>query len=143
MSTDRTVIKLPSLRPRLLNLPLQTWGVIAIFAIFGLALVLQADRWSRTPAYGNLIQIMPAQAWGIVHLVILIAISAGLLLYSRVLNLAGHTAGFILLAFWDSAFIIRCFTDKNTTVANGVAWTFYAVLLVWSARSTNERRVVR
>lgn len=112
-------------------------GLITLLAIFGLALVFQANRWGRTPAYGNLLQILPAPVWGFVYLGAAVLLLTGLLLKIRPVSMAGHTLAFILLAAWELAFFVRWVTDPFTTIANVVAWGYYLSLLM---RSANKLR---
>lgn len=144
MTTDAPGAGTTPLAPRSVStrtrLPLQTLAVIAIFVIFGLALIFQSGRWYNTPSYGNLLNIMSADLWGLVHLVIAAALSAGLLLRVRLLSLVGHTAAFMLLTAWEGAFVVRYLTDSGTTVVNVVSWAAYLFLLIWSARTIDDRR---
>lgn len=119
--------------------PASTVGLAVIFLVFALGLVLQPSRWSSTPAYGNLLIIMPAPWWGLVHAVIAVVLASGLALRQfRPLAIGAHTLAFILIASWESAFIVRWATDPKTTIANVVAWGVYLALVVHSARHIDD-----
>jgi len=109
--------------------------------VFGLALVFQASRWSKTPAYGNLLHILSAHTWGAIYLVVAALMGSGLVLWNtnRAINVVAHTLAFILFAIWEMAFIVRYFTDAATTVVNVVSWASYLFLVYGSAMALDRR----
>ena len=121
--------------------PLTGFGVVAVLTVFGLALVFQASRWSKTPAYGNLLHIMSAHMWGFIYLAIAVLMGSGLILWNsnRTVNVIAHTLAFILFAVWEMAFIVRYFTDSATTVVNVVSWAAYLFLVYGSAMTIDRR----
>lgn len=129
----------PSPPPRY---PLSTVGIAVILTIFGLALIFQSDRWSNTPSYGNLLILLPADAWGGVYLVGAALMIAGLAWQVRWLGLAAHAVAFMLLLGWEFAFGVRWLTDDGTTIANVVAWGTYVAILLVSVRLFNARTTV-
>jgi hypothetical protein len=120
------------LTPSRVQLPLPTVCLIAILGALGLALIFQSARWSRTPAYGNLMLIFPAHVWGYIYLAAAVLTLIGLMMEIRAVSVAGHTLSFILLGMWTGAFVVRWITDSSTTIANVVAWTAYFVLVIRS-----------
>jgi hypothetical protein len=122
------------------RIPFQTTLTAIIPTVLGLALIIQSGRWLRTPAYGNLLRIMPADTWGAIYLIVA-ALLIGGIVYRKyhALGIAGHTAGFVLLAVWEVGFIIRWITDHNTTIANVLSWGIFLSLLVWSAKTAARR----
>lgn len=114
--------------------PASTVGIISIFTAFGLGMVLQQSRWLATPAYGNLLIIMPVLGWGFIYLGVALCLALSLAISKpRVLSLGAHTLAFVLVASWEAAFVVRWLTDSSTTVANVVGWLVYTALVVRSA----------
>jgi hypothetical protein len=112
-----------------------------ILLVFGLALVFQSGRWSRTPAYGNLLLIFSADVWGCIYLAASLVMIIALVLKRRGLSKVAHTCAFIVFAVWEGAFIIRYLTDSATTVANVVAWAAYLFITIRSAQLIDGYRV--
>ena len=128
---------------RLWRPPVPTVAITVILAVFGVALIVQSDRWARTPAYGNLLRIFSADSWGYVYLGVAVAMCAGILLRRhRMVRLAAHTLAGILLLVWEGAFFIRWVTDGSTTVANVVAWGGYVSLAIWAMRLIDSHPVM-
>src|ERR1044072_1701561 len=116
--------------------PASTLGLVAIFISFGLGLVLQPNRWSATPAYGNLLLIMSSTPWGICYAVIGLGLLVSVFINThreRWLYIATHAVAFMLLVSWEAAFVVRWLTDPKTTIANVVAWAVYLALVARSA----------
>jgi hypothetical protein len=115
--------------------PGPTVFITAVLFAFGLALVFQASRWARTPAYGNLLNILLAPTWGYVYLAVaaLMVLAMVFWTYGQ-LSVAAHTAAFALLLVWEAAFFIRYRTDSATTVANVLSWLAYLYILLLSAK---------
>lgn len=121
------------------RLPVLTTMLTGILTIFGLALIIQSDRWYRTPAYGDLLHILSADAWGVIYLGVAAALAAAIAARRwHSLAIAAHTLAIILFAAWDLAFVVRYLTDSATTAVNVVSWATYTTLAVWSALSIDE-----
>ena len=114
--------------------PIATVGLAFIHLVFAAGLILQPYRWSATPAYGNLLLVLSAQVWGFIYLGVGIVLTLAVV-FPRVRGLAisAHTLAFILLAFWEAAFVMRTLTVWKTTIANVVAWGTYLGIVVASA----------
>jgi hypothetical protein len=127
--------------------PASTLGLSALLIAFASGLIFQESRWSHTPAYANLLAIMPAAMWGLIHGVIGVILLASVFTPRvRLFAIAAHTLAFILLASWEAAFFVRWITDtgtpataiapehpSGTTVANVLAWLTYIALCLRSA----------
>jgi hypothetical protein len=119
-----------------------TIGITAILFAFGFALVFESGRWSKTPAYGNLLHIFAADTWGYIYLGVAVVMAAGMwFTASRFISVLAHTAAFVLLLGWEFAFIIRRLTDGATTSANVIAWLAYLGIILWSAFLIDRRPV--
>ena len=112
--------------------PAVTWTVVIADTALGAGMLFQPERFSRTPSYGNLIAIAPAQVWGVAY----VAVAAGLVAWRVSLRPAvgviAHMAVAGLTFGWFCAFVIRYLTDSSTTIVNVVTW---GVLLSLVARS--------
>jgi hypothetical protein len=116
------------------------------FALLGLSLVAEPDRWTRTPAYNVLFDFADQQVWG----TILLAISATLtsamwLTRSRTVSLAAHFVAILFTAGWAIAFAVRYKTDSahSTTPMNAVMWGLVVLpVLVFSLVTTAKYRQV-
>lgn len=120
-------------------LPVQ--GVVVIVALFlqGLDMIVQSDRWHRTPAYHNLLIILNADAWGAIHVAASVSLAVALFVLGRyrMASVVAHTVVIALLATWEVAFIVRWITDTGphagTTAANPINWGVLVFLAVRSA----------
>lgn len=121
------ITRLRSPRPGLGDMLIATgW-----FALTGLGLIIQSDRYSNTPAYANLIEVLPAQVWGGFHLAVAAALLAAIThLQARWATTAAITAAFALTGAWWVAFIIRWATDTGTTPVNPTNWVLMLFLLI-------------
>jgi hypothetical protein len=106
--------------------------VIAVaYGIFAVSLVFQPRRWGLTPAYHNLLAIMPQDAWGTVF-----AVTSALLLAavarhgSRRLAVLALSAGIAITTFWCAAFVVRWLTSPNTTPETWVSWCVFDFVLL-------------
>jgi hypothetical protein len=120
----------PSVRPW----PAATIGLVAITLLFAAGLIFQPLRWAATPAYGNLLVILSAPAWGLAYLAVSAALALVVITRSRTLAVVAHVLAFVLMLTWEAAFIVRWATDPKTTIANVAAWGAYLGLVVFSAR---------
>lgn len=116
-------------------IPVQSLVINFVLLALGLALIFQPQRWSRTPAYANLLLLLPANIWGVIHLVLgcALAVAVFVLHGNRTVTIVVHTLVIMLLAIWDVAFVVRYLTDSSTTVVNVVSWGTYVFLAVRSA----------
>lgn len=121
--------------------PLMTAVILVTVSVcLGFGLLLQASRWSATPAYANLLAILSAPAWGLIYLLLGAVIGTVAAVDDlRRFSLWVHAPMFGLLAFWDVAFIVRWWTDDHTTIANVLAWSVYLFTAVRSSVAVAER----
>lgn len=110
-----------------------TRAIAVLFGVLGMAMIFQSERFSRTPAYANLITLAPAEFWGSCYLVIAVLLAAWRLKNWRWIGVVGHTLAFVLLGVWLIAFIIRYLTDSSTTIVNVVSWSMYLLALLRSS----------
>lgn len=104
------------------------------FWVFGLSLIFQGSRYANTPAYANLLAVLPAPVWGAWYTTAAVLKTASIVAYSkRLLVILTHTVTVPLLAFWQVAFLIRYISDPHTTPVNVVSWTVFLYLVVRSA----------
>jgi hypothetical protein len=120
------------------HVEIAVWPGILIwvaYTFYGLGMLLQPARFSATPAYGNLTQILDIRIWGAMYLVVavLFALYAALVI-SRWLAIIVHMSGIIVTLSWEVAFVIRWLTDPSTTAVNPVSW---GVLLLLMGRSAS------
>lgn len=104
------------------------------YAVYAVSLLFQPLRWSRTPAYHNLLAIMPAPAWGGCFAVIAVAV-AGSVAFPRVRWLAviALTAALAITLPWAGAFVVRWLTNDATTPETWVSWAVNAYLIIRAA----------
>lgn len=121
--------------------PKQTITLTLILTALGSDMVIRSSRWYRTPSYGNLLKVMPADAWGAIYLVTALTMLLGLVFNTnRIARMVGHTLSFVLLLGWEFAFVIRSITDSGTTIANVVSWGTFLCLAVWSGQLIDRPR---
>jgi hypothetical protein len=117
------------------RLPIPTLWVTAVLLAFGLALIFQSDRWTKTPAYGNLLSVFSADTWGYIYVGGAVLMAAWLAWRkTRPISVAAHAVAFALFMGWEFGFDVRYITDKSTTIANVIAWLTYAGLVLWSGQ---------
>ena len=105
--------------------------IAAIYGIFALSLLLQPTRWSTTPAYRNVLAIMPQHPWGLIFAVVSALLGAAILRPGRWwLSVLALTAAFMLTTTWDSAFVIRWLTSANTTPETWGSWSCFDYLII-------------
>lgn len=113
------------------------------YGIYALSLLLQGDRWSRTPAYHNLLAIMPAWGWGAAFGAVAALLLAALGFYgNRALSVAALTAAAAITVPWTLAFLVRWLTNNSTTPETWVSWAVNAYLLARSAVLLDYREVL-
>lgn len=102
-----------------------------VYLVYSASLLLQGLRWHRTPAYHNLLLIMPTGTWGVIF-----GASAVLLLISAYrtrphwLAYASITLAFMLTTCWDIAFIVRWVTNSATTPETWTSWAVFSYVLL-------------
>lgn len=102
------------------------------YAVFALSLILQPRRWGMTPAYHNLLIIMPAQAWGACFAVVSAGLAAALWKGARYrwVSVLALSLGLAITTTWTAAFIIRWATSGATTPETWVSWAVFDFLLL-------------
>jgi hypothetical protein len=127
-----TVPRLPRKIPRPIGASGSHMLVMGLtYAIYALSLVFQGIRWHRTPAYRNLLIIMPTGTWGVFFGVTAVLLLAGAF-WSRPPWLA-YTAivlAVMLTSSWDVAFIVRWATSSSTTPETWTSWTVFNYVLL-------------
>ena len=117
--------------------------VAAGYAIYALSLLFQGVRWSRTPAYRNLLAIMPAPGWGMAFAVVSALLFAAVARYSqRWLSVTALTAAGIITVGWALAFVVRWWTNGSTTPETWVSWAFNCYLLARAGALLDYREVL-
>lgn len=117
-------------------------GISVIYTAFGLALIFQPLRWSRTPAYGILLSIFKPEVWGTVYLIVAAIILTSILSQSRSLIVMAHTLAVALSTGWLAAFTVRYLTDSATTIVNVVSWSTFTGILLYSVAQIDKKLVV-
>jgi hypothetical protein len=104
------------------------------YGIFALSLLFQGHRWGATPAYHNLLAIMPAAAWGGVFATTstLLGLSAWKH-HKRWLAIAALTVALAVTTGWGGDFIVRWLTSANTTPETWVSWGVFDYMLLRAA----------
>lgn len=104
------------------------------YAVYALSLLFQPVRWNRTPAYHNLLAIMPAPAWGACFAVIAAALAAAVA-FPRVrwVAVTALTAALAITLPWTGAFVVRWLTNDSTTPETWVSWAVNAYLIIRAA----------
>jgi hypothetical protein len=111
--------------------PLTVVGIAFLALSFGL--LVQPDRFTKTPAYANLLVVLPQSIWGAIYLAVGLLIGASVLLRrKRALTVVAHTLSFSLASAWLLGFIIRYSTDSATTIVNVVSWAVLLYLIILS-----------
>lgn len=113
------------------------------YAIYALSLIFQGIRWTRTPAYHNLLAVMPAAGWGGCFAVVAAAQFAAVALYSRRwLSVTALTAAGVITVGWTLAFLVRWATSDSTTPETWVSWAVNCYLLARAAVLLDYREVL-
>lgn len=112
-----------------------------IYGIYSLSLILQPLRWSSTPAYRNLLILMPQQAWGGIFATSSLLLGTALWRDHRQTFIVALIFAIVLTTFWDAAFVVRWATSGNTTPETWTSWFAFDFLLVRSLRLLNYQEV--
>lgn len=114
--------------------------ISAAYMIFGLALWLQPGRWSRTPAYGILLDLFPQQVWGSIYIVVALVLALSVwVTNAHSVGIAAHAVAIALTTVWLTAFVVRWVTDSATTVVNPVNWSVLLAVLIYSMSLVSKR----
>lgn len=117
-------------------------GIGALYTALGLALILQPNRWSRTPAYGILLDIFRQQVWGTIFIVIAIIISVSVVSQLRALIVVAHTLALAIATAWLAAFVVRWITDDSTTIMNVLSLSTITGILLYSVTQIDKTPVI-
>jgi hypothetical protein len=100
----------------------------AVFTFFGYSLIWQTHRWLGTPAYVNILKILPGPAWGALYLVVGVAllVSVRLVRHNRWPMVFALIAAQVITAVWLINFVIRWATSSTTTP---LTWGTYLIIL--------------
>lgn len=123
-----------------------SWPTVTVtvaYTLLGLGMLGQPARFDRTPAYGNLTQIVDVQIWGGAYLGVAALLMVYLLRPDRLTAILAHTAGAALTLIWLTAFIVRFATDPGTTIVNVVSWLVFALLLIRSGLGAEDNVTAR
>lgn len=106
--------------------------IAGAYAVFAVSLIFQPARWAATPAYANLLAIMPQQAWGAQFAVVaaFLAVAAAARGRHRWLTVIALSLGLAITTTWVAAFVIRWLTSASTTPETWVSWAVFEYLLV-------------
>lgn len=108
--------------------------ICVAYTVYGLGMVLQPVRFTTTPAYGTLTQVLDIRWWGVLHLVVAALFGAyTVVVTGRLFGIITHIVGLIVTVVWFMAFIVRWLTDANTTVVNVASWLVLTLLIARSA----------
>lgn len=119
------------MRPFLPRLPLCL--AVVIHTVLGLDLVFASVRYSKTPAYGILIDIFNAPTWGFLYLGVALVLAICFFLPTfKPLVIVSHAISIALLGFWWIAFIARRISDDKTTIVNVNSWFVYLCITLGS-----------
>ena len=89
----------------------------------------QPNRFARTPAYANLLGILPQHTWGLLYGLVAVLLATALIWRGMMtLNLTAFTATITLLLSWWAVFIFRVSTDDSTTVVNVASWGAFLLM---------------
>jgi hypothetical protein len=113
------------------------------YGIYALSLLLQGQRWAKTPAYHDLLAVMPQAAWGACHAAASAALFAAVVFRrERWLSVAALTVALVITVPWTLAFMVRWATSDSTTPVTWVSWAVNAYLLVRAAVLLDYREVL-
>jgi drug/metabolite transporter (DMT)-like permease len=113
------------------------------YGVYALSLLLQPARWSRTPAYRNLLAVLPAHEWGICFAAVSAVLFAAVGLYGkRWLSVTALTAAAAITVPWTLAFLVRWATNDATTPETWVSWGVNAYLIARAATLLDYREVL-
>ena len=105
--------------------------ITAAYGIFAVSLVVQPARWAATPAYANLLAIMPQRTWGVLFAVTAVMLATAVRLHSlRWLSVTALSLGLAITTTWLAAFVIRWLTSGSTTPETWVSWAVFEYLLI-------------
>lgn len=110
--------------------------MVGVYVALGASLVMIPERFGLTPAYHNLLVLLPAQTWGILYSGSALVLAVWLSRESPrgTSAIVAHLPAVALGAWWWMAFVVRFFTDheKSTTPVNIISWFVFVFLLLRS-----------
>lgn len=108
--------------------------VIAIaYLALGFDMLLQPDRFSSTPAYGTLTQVLDIRIWGACYLIAAVLLAGFVsLVTNRQYGVLAHAVSGAVTLVWWFAFVIRWLSDPHTTAVNVVSWGVFLVVIIRS-----------
>jgi hypothetical protein len=129
------MLKLPRPFTRMFGTARANMFTIGIaYTVYALSLLLQPRRWSRTPAYHLLLEVIPADAWGCCFAVAAAGLFAAVATSRhRWLVVAALSAAGAITVAWALAFLVRWATNGSTTPETWVSWAVNAYLLIRAA----------
>lgn len=97
-------------------------------------LLVQPARFTATPAYGVLLDILNQRTWGFAFMAVSIVMVAALLFdnQSRPLTVIAHIMAISLATIWLVGFIVRYLSDPSTTIVNVLSWSLHIAVLGYS-----------
>lgn len=117
--------------------------ICVAFLLYGLGMVLQPNRFTRTPAYGTLTAVLDIRWWGVIYLVSAVTFGVyTLLVTGRNFGIVTHILGLLVTSVWLAAFLIRWLTDWDTTVVNVGSWLVLTIIIARSATLIPPHREV-
>lgn len=116
--------------------------IAAAFGIFSLSLLFQGKRWASTPAYHDILAIMPQSAWGGIFAGVTVLLAGAVRCpHWRWLAVTALTAAFMVTTCWALAFVVRWLTSPNTTPETWVSWMVFDYVLIRAAGLLDYREV--
>jgi hypothetical protein len=110
-----------------------------VFTLLALTLWFQPERFSNTPSYANLLNILRQHTWAVLYAIPAILMMVSLKYYMlRGLVIVTHTLTGAMLIAWEYAFIVRWITDSGTTIVNVLSWFVLIYLLIRSAVTIDD-----
>jgi hypothetical protein len=110
-------------------------AVIAVaYGVFAVSLLAQPARWGLTPAYHDLLEIMPQDVWGVMFTVVSVLLAAGAYLHRRRgfrwLPVTALSAALAITTCWCAGFVVRWATSPDTTPETWVSWAIFDFILL-------------
>jgi len=111
------------------------------YGVLAASMLGQGGRWHRTPAYHNLLLLMPVSAWGAAFGVtaVLLALAAWKP-DPQWLSYLALTVALMLTTSWDLAFLVRWLTNSATTPETWVSLALFDYILIRAAALIDRER---
>lgn len=110
--------------------------VIAVaYTVFAVSLLAQPARWALTPAYHDLLEILPQDVWGVMFAVVSALLAASVCLHHRRrrlrwLPVTALSAALAITTCWCAGFVVRWATSPDTTPETWVSWAIFDFILL-------------